>query len=290
MTPAEIYDAFMASRRALRLAPNTISWYEAVLPRLIRVLPEDPAAVDIEAWLAMAPSRATARNWLRATRAMYHWAGRRYQVLDISADVPMPRPGRCQPRVFTRAELRLTFAAAARLGPRDTAIITTLLDTGVRVGELASVRTERISQEDVFDFKTGERLAIAVLIVDGKTGERRVPATAETVAAIMRIAPPTGQVFRALKGPDRPLPVSTLKDRVRDILTLAGLTGRKLGPHTFRHTFATNYLRAGGDLYRLQRILGHATIKQTQVYVSLSDGDAFAEHSRLSPLVQLRSS
>lgn len=292
MTPAELYEAFMASRRAMHLSPNTISWYGYILPNLVRVLPEEPAVEDLEAWLAMAPGPSTARNWLRAARAMYRFGAERHQLKNIAAAArtgPRHSAKIAPPRVFTTAELRLIFDTARRYGPRELAMVTTMLDTGVRVGELASVRTERIHYEDVFDFKTGEKLAIAVLTVEGKTGQREVPASPQTIRALMAIAPPTGNVFRAIKGPDRPSPVNSIKDRVRDVLTAAGLTGRKLGPHTFRHTFATNYLRSGGDIYRLQRILGHATIKQTQVYTTLSNGDAFAEHSRLSPLHALES-
>lgn len=285
MTPEELLTKFMASRRAMHLRPNTIGWYDAILPRMVRVLPAEPSTEDLSAWLAFAPSAMTGRNWLRAARAMYRWGADTYGVDNIAARAKPPRLPRKSPRVFTQGELRLIFAAARRFGPREHAAVTTLLDTGVRIGELASLKTERISQESAFDPRTGEQLALIVLTVDGKTGERRVPATGATLAALMAIAPPTGYIFRATKGPDRPLPVASLKDRVRDVVTAAGLTGQKLGPHTFRHTFATNYLRRGGDLYRLQRILGHATIKQTSIYTHLCDGDAFAEHARLSPLL-----
>lgn len=279
---SEIFERFMDSRRAAQLAPATIDWYEDILPRALATLPDYPTPEDLERWLASAPSAETARNWLRAARAMWNWAERRYAVPNPARCVTAPRPKRQLPRVFTRAELVRIEAAARAGGPRDAALFLVLLDTGIRIGELTSIKTESIEIDN-----SGPEPVLAVT-VQGKTGQRRVPMRPETYRAIARIAPPTGYVFRAVKGPDRPAPVTTLKDRVRTIIARAGLTGRKLGPHTFRHTFATMYLRAGGDIYRLQRLLGHATIKQTMVYLHFDDPETWSEHARLSPLVQLR--
>lgn len=272
----------MASRHAAKLAPATIAWYEDVLPPMLRAVPDYPTAEDLEAWLASAPSAESARTYLRAARAMWNWANRRYQVDNPARQVTPAKGMRRDPRVFTRGELTRVEAAARIGGPRDVALFLVLLDTGIRIGELASIKTENIEIDH-----SGPEPVLA-MTVQGKTGQRRVPLRPETYQAIARIAPPTGAVFRCLKGPDRAAPVATLKDRVRTMLERGGLSGSKLGPHTFRHTFATMYLRAGGDIYRLQRLLGHATIKQTMVYLHFDDPETWSEHARLSPLVQLR--
>jgi len=54
-----------------------------------------------------------------------------------------------------------------------------------------------------------------------------------------------------------------------------------------RHTFAVNYLRAGGNVFYLQRILGHSTLEMTNWYVqSLGIEDLQAVHNRLSLLAR----
>jgi len=58
----------------------------------------------------------------------------------------------------------------------------------------------------------------------------------------------------------------------------------KRGAHVLRHTMATNFLRAGGNLETLRRILRHNDIKVTQIYAHLANEDILAEHRELSPL------
>lgn len=63
----------------------------------------------------------------------------------------------------------------------------------------------------------------------------------------------------------------------------AGLEGVKITPYSFRHTFAVNYLRNGGDVFTLQKILGHTTLEMTRIYVQLSDLDVKMLHKEASP-------
>ncbi len=63
-----------------------------------------------------------------------------------------------------------------------------------------------------------------------------------------------------------------------------GITGVRFSPHTFRHTFAVSYLRKGGSVFHLQKILGHSTLEMTRRYCNLMTEDLQAVHSKLSLL------
>ncbi len=98
---------------------------------------------------------------------------------------------------------------------------------------------------------------------------------------------PLGQptyVFRADDGAQM--------SRQRIAQMLHGL-GKRAGvadvhPHRFRHTFGYRYIRAGGDVFSLQRILGHTTVATTMIYVNLQGDDIARQHAQFSPVNQLR--
>jgi integrase/recombinase XerD len=58
--------------------------------------------------------------------------------------------------------------------------------------------------------------------------------------------------------------------------------GRTL--HAFRHTFAVNYLRRGGSVFHLQKVLGHSSLEMTRRYANLVTADLQAVHERVSLL------
>lgn len=62
------------------------------------------------------------------------------------------------------------------------------------------------------------------------------------------------------------------------------LTGEKVSSHTWRHTFAKNYLLNGGDVFSLQKIMGHADLETTRGYLSLNNEEIKLQHARYNPL------
>jgi integrase/recombinase XerD len=62
----------------------------------------------------------------------------------------------------------------------------------------------------------------------------------------------------------------------------------RVGFHRLRHTFATEYLRNGGDVVRLSRTLGHSQITTTMRYVQMLTADLQRAHGRCSPLTRIR--
>jgi integrase/recombinase XerD len=63
----------------------------------------------------------------------------------------------------------------------------------------------------------------------------------------------------------------------------AGMDGVRCSPHTLRHTGAKRFILAGGDVFTLQKLLGHTTLMMVRRYVELADVDVRAQHQRFSP-------
>jgi site-specific recombinase XerD len=176
-------------------------------------------------------------------------------------------------------ELERLLAVASR---RDRLIIALLLDTGLRLSELAGLRV-------------GDLLPDGYLRVRGKGGkERLVPLGTVTEARLPDYLAhgrprPVGRdvdhIFLARDG--RPLSPVAIQHALRRLGRRAGLTGVRTNPHTFRHTFAKLYLLNRGDLFSLQRILGHTTLDMVRRYVNLDTGEVKRQHAQASPVDRL---
>lgn len=152
---------------------------------------------------------------------------------------------------------------------RDAAIITTLIETGIRCYELIC-----IEKEDIFDEH---------ILIKGKNNKNRiVPITPHLKKALMRYDRAREGYF-AYKNIDdnyflsytgKKLTNSGMEHMVKRRGKGIDLEGRRLSPHTFRHTFAQMSLKQGRDLYSLSRQLGHESLQITSIYLrSLQDED-----------------
>ena len=63
----------------------------------------------------------------------------------------------------------------------------------------------------------------------------------------------------------------------------AGISEVSCSPHTMRHTFAKQYLMCGGDVFSLQRILGHSSLEVVKIYINLLSSEICKQHSKFSP-------
>jgi integrase/recombinase XerC len=153
------------------------------------------------------------------------------------------------------------------------ALAMVLLDTGLRIEEALTLLRTRVDLE---------RRCLTVL---GKgSRERTVPISDEGRKALFRWLSKTtsGPYVICTQRGGR----MTYRNAYRDLKALcarAGVTGAHVHPHALRHAFATNYLRCGGDVYRLSRVLGHASITTTACYLR-SMGVEHLQEGHHSPL------
>ena len=190
--------------------------------------------------------------------------------------IPAPIARADQVEPFSIDEMNKIQAACrkSRYASRDRAIVDFLLDTGIRVNELCTLRLCDLS------------LAEGKAVVQGKGNKSRV-------VYFHRHA--KNSMWQYLRGADRDLETDLVFMGEKGPLTRSGVQQMierlaKAGgvhhahPHKFRHTFAIMFLRAGGNTFTLQTLLGHTDIKMTQKYVALADADMANQHRAHSPL------
>jgi integrase/recombinase XerD len=179
----------------------------------------------------------------------------------------LPKP------VLTPSEVRriLTTPSAFRpVGIRDRALLELLYSTGLRLQELTS-----LSIHDL-DLKGG-----LVRVNCGKGGRGRVvPMGQSAVAALKKYLPIRQQWSRLAtalsdalwlcpQAKHQSIGFMSVSMIVRRNAQRAGLT-RSVSPHVWRHTCATHLLRNGANLISVQQLLGHKSIKNTQIYTRVS--------------------
>ena len=180
---------------------------------------------------------------------------------------------------FSDAEVKrlATYRPVGRVQQRTWALVMLLFDTGLRIDEALRLERSRI------DFE-----ALTAVVRGKGDRERMVPMSPIGRRAVYQwSAKQRGELlFSSFKG-DR----LQYRNARRDFLALcacAGVRGPHVRFHNIRHYFAVSYLRNGGDLYRLSRILGHADIGTTQTYLrSMSLGHLHEGHAKHSPLGRL---
>ena len=169
--------------------------------------------------------------------------------------------------------------ASDRFYLRDRALLETLYATGSRASEVVGLALADLSLEAKYCkcFGKGSK-------------QRIVPLGAPAIAALKTyIAQHRGElvgdrdpgvVFVSRGG--KKLTREMLWILVRKYATRAGLRG-KVSPHTLRHSFATHLLAGGADLRAVQEMLGHSSIRTTQVYTHVDHSRLKAVHAKFHP-------
>jgi len=165
-------------------------------------------------------------------------------------------------------------------GRRNYAMLVILLDTGIRVSELTGLKMGNV------------HLIEGCFKVLGKGDRERIVPLGRRSRSILngyirrfRPEPATPRIDNAfLTVQGYPMNPGHVHKIIAGACDRAGISGKRRGPHTCRHTFARNFLLNGGNLLTLQRILGHSNLEMVRRYVSLDTRDLISQQCRFSPI------
>ena len=219
------------------------------------------------------------------------WLAReRLVAYDPAAELELPRPGVRLPKaVLTAEEAEQVLAVpdvSTTLGLRDRTILETLYATGIRRSELLKLNLEHVE------------LNRGVLSIRHAKGDKdRFVPIGDRAAAWIRKYLVESRPQLLTFGDEVAVFLSARGDRISDhyltqlvtkVIDDSGI-GKRGGCHLFRHTAATLMLEGGADIRFIQQMLGHASVKTTQVYTRVSLHKLKAVHGATHPGAPLKS-
>ncbi|MEX2300961.1 MAG: tyrosine-type recombinase/integrase [Bryobacterales bacterium] len=282
-----LFETFTRERQFLHnVTPKTLRWYECSWTAFGKHLPADLDAGELTNAHLKTATIALASNGLSAIsvntytcciNAFLRWLAddghtpKRLRIARLKEPALRPVTLKAQ---HVRSVLK--WQPKAREYKRLQVLMLLLLDCGLRISEALTLERSGV------DF---EQSTVSVM---GKGRKARTVPISNAMRKRLWVwlkSHEHATVFPNREGgPLTERYVHHAMQRARDSIGIA--KGQRFFPHGLRHTFAVSYLRAGGDVFRLQRILGHSTLEMTRRYVHLQTADLTAVHDRFSPLTQ----
>jgi len=215
---------------------------------------------DIQAFLAKMQDQGytpkSLSRKLNSTRTFYRFLKvNEYITDDPSLLVSHPRYELAPPRILKPTEYR-ALRDAARNDPRMFAIIELLLQTGIRIGELAALRLSDIKDS-----------AIHIRPIE-KHEERDVPLNKpakESLERYLKVRPQVEDDHVFITKSGKPFLVRNIRTAIERYFRLAEIENAKV--NDLRHTFVAHHLKNGVSLVLLSKLLGHKRISTTERYL-----------------------
>ena len=232
---------------------------------------------------AMKPvNSTTVQKYYRVLSALFNWLINEELITTSPlVKIKAPKAEKKVIKALTSNEVNQLISVFGNSfeGKRNKAIVLVLVDCGLRLGELLNLTLNDVNMEQ------------QLLKVSGKTGERVVRFGLATAKALLKYL----MARQTVNGHTEYLWITkegvNLKDSSVEtmFIKLAKKTGVTVHPHLLRHTFATLWLKNGGDSLMLQRLLGHTTLMMTNRYCqAVGCYDAIEAHRQYSPVDNIK--
>jgi site-specific recombinase XerD len=216
-------------------------------------------------------AKASKYQVMRTLRAFFNWVDKDEELVDQKGErlkgrqkwlpVIPKNPRRLDvPANVSMKKFKNSFDTHSRWGYRDYVVCCLMTDDGMRAGEVCNLEIRNILWAE------------KLLYVTGKLGDRAVPISSDMIPLLKGwlkrregcvTAKDSPYVFVSKRSPK--MDVNAVGNRFRKHRAKHGLP--RITAHTFRHAFATKYLAKGGDIAKLQNIMGHASLHQLMGYV-----------------------
>lgn len=291
LTFHEAKDAFLQYCRIKNLSPATLTHYTRRLNDLIDFLHDrhpglKPSGVDLshlrERVAAMMDAEAditSINHYVTVAKTFFTFlAEEGYITSNPAARLEKLKDPKTIIKTLSADEIEAILAQPNRLrfsGMRDVLMMLLLLDTGLRISEAMNIKLSDV-----------DRVHSSITVM-GKGSKERIVYYGQTVRrALSRYLERRGDLeadYLFVTEYGDPMRVRMAQEQITRYGALAKVQGVRVSPHTFRHTFAKNWIVNGGDVFSLQKMLGHTTMEMVRRYVNLANEDVGKAHRSFSP-------
>lgn len=281
---------FLLNCEAEGLADSTIRWYRSITSRFAQhhqaMALADIGSHEIRLYLKNMRNGQYADESVddhnRALHRFWNWTAQEYVILNPMRNIKRPKAIKVRTPKAVPLENIIAMFRAAEGGMntvRDQAILAFALDTGCRAGGICGLKAADVD------------LQSRTATVTEKGNKTRVVPFSKVTAVLLarwmeeRLEP--AEAFFYSQYTWESLRPNSLYLLFRRLGSRAEVTG-KVNPHGFRHTFSIEYIKAGGDLVTLSRILGHESVDTTAKYYGIfTNEEVKAAHERYSPIYKI---
>lgn len=281
-TDEEAFKLFFNDCQLRSLRPHTIKFYREQF-HAIKVPKVTMTENDIKQLIMDMQSNglkaSTINTRLRALRSFFNFLYKNKHIKrNPIANIKLLNQRKEIVPTFSKEQLQLLFSLCDKktfVGVRDYTIMLLMLDTAIRVNELANIELSDVKENEI-------------VIRETKTFfERIVPMSKklkEQMDIYIRIRgrADTNKLFINQDGNE--LKKRSIQTRIEHYGKLSGIKDVRVSCHTFRHTSAKMFIVNGGNAFHLQQLLGHTSLEITKKYVNLWATDVAESHKRYSAL------
>lgn len=294
---------FLASKAAGGRTERTLHSYKQYLTKIFECIgknADEVKADDIKLYIAKklridGISKVSADNERRALSTFYGWMlNNEYITSNPMNKVETMKYAKPKKKAFTDVEVELLRRACT--SERELMIVEILLSTWCRVSELVGIKIDEIDNDKIIVHGKGEKDRTVFLNAKAQIAiQQYLNKRKDNNPYLLPKASASGSVTAFTKGkkreeqnkwyedaslvdPEEPCDKGTVESIVRRLGERANV--KNVHPHRFRRTGATFAIRAGMPFMTVSKLLGHANIAVTQVYLDINDEDLENEHGK----------
>ena len=296
MTIQDAFEEYIEEKRARNLSSKSIENMKGSFKKWTRYLEEENFDMDIEnlgpkylfsfqsACLSDGLKPTSLNHYLRDIRAFVYWCEERgYLVKGFKIEMVKAQESIIE--TYTDEEKRRLIAKPSKYAGfvewRSWAIVNWILATGHRAGTVCAIKLGDVNYR---------RQEIAVR--QTKTNKAYITPLSSALSVVIKEyvrmwrVEATDDDYLFCNVGEEQLTVNAIKHSIRDYNHSRGVDRTSI--HAFRHTFAKDWIRNSGDVFRLQKLLGHSSLEMTRHYVNMFSEDLKEGFDDINPLDRLK--